>query len=357
MPLRRLALAGAMVATCGAISWALPWATAAAPVGSGEPATPWAPLVPSVPVDGGSPAQLQPPTLRSLTGPQPSTATLSGIPATVLDAYRRAAARSAGLDPNCHLPWQLLAAIGKVESGHAESGDVDARGTALRPILGPVLDGSNGTAAIPAVANTINTVDTNADTWARAMGPMQFIPSTWAAWGVDVIGAGAPDPENVYDATAAAADYLCGNGRDLSTPDGVSSAILSYNNSPRYLSVVLDWFRVYANGAVPVADQIDPAAVQDAAWTSAGPTTGPTAPPSPSGQPPSGVAPAPGRPTPPPKSTPAPNPPPAPDPIGGLAGGVGAVVAPVGGALANTAGAVGSVVKVTGTLGLGHFPS
>lgn len=73
--------------------------------------------------------------------------TESGIPATVLAAYRRAQTLIARTDPGCRLPWQLLAAIGKVESGQARGGRVDASGTTLSPILGPVLDG-NGFATI-----------------------------------------------------------------------------------------------------------------------------------------------------------------------------------------------------------------
>ncbi|MGW2846716.1 hypothetical protein ACWC5G_17575, partial [Streptomyces sp. NPDC001274] len=65
----------------------------------------------------------------------------AGIPATVLAAYRKAESDLARTAPGCRLPWQLLAAIGKVESGHAGGGRVDARGTTLTPILGPVLNG------------------------------------------------------------------------------------------------------------------------------------------------------------------------------------------------------------------------
>ncbi|NEE53572.1 hypothetical protein G3M55_54360, partial [Streptomyces sp. SID8455] len=89
------------------------------------------------------PAPLKPPR----AGEEPSSPLLdrvrseAGIPATVLAAYRNAERSLRRGDPGCRLPWQLLAAIGKVESGQAAGGRVDARGTTLTPILGPALDG------------------------------------------------------------------------------------------------------------------------------------------------------------------------------------------------------------------------
>ena len=73
-----------------------------------------------------------------------------GIPGIVLEAYQRAAQTMAASEPGCNLPWWLLAGIGKIESSQAENGEVDANGNTLRRILGPVLDGTNGSAAIPA---------------------------------------------------------------------------------------------------------------------------------------------------------------------------------------------------------------
>ncbi|NEE56115.1 lytic transglycosylase, partial [Streptomyces sp. SID8455] len=58
----------------------------------------------------------------------------AGIPASVLAAYKQAERTVAGTDPACRLPWQLLAAIGKVESGQARGGKVDANGTTPSPI-------------------------------------------------------------------------------------------------------------------------------------------------------------------------------------------------------------------------------
>ncbi|MBB1262460.1 lytic transglycosylase domain-containing protein, partial [Streptomyces alkaliterrae] len=136
----------------------------------------------------------------------------AGIPATVLDAYKKAEKALAKERPGCNLPWQLLAAIGKVESGHASGGAVDADGNTLRPIRGPVLDG-NGFALIKDTDKGAFDGDSRYD---RAVGPMQFIPSTWAGWGADGNGDGKSDPNNIYDAALAAGRYLCAAGRDLS---------------------------------------------------------------------------------------------------------------------------------------------
>ena len=72
----------------------------------------------------------------------------------------------------------------------------------VRPaILGPVLDGSDGNAAITDTDRGRYDGDTR---WDRAVGPMQFIPSTWASWGRDGNGDGTLDPENIFDAALAA---------------------------------------------------------------------------------------------------------------------------------------------------------
>jgi len=174
----------------------------------------------------------------------------AGIPATVLDAYRKAESALRRDAPGCHLPWQLLAAIGKVESGHAGGGRVDAHGTTLTPILGPVLDG-NGFAEVRDTDHGVYDGDPRYD---RAVGPMQFIPSTWAHWGRDGNGDGRRDPNNVYDAALAAGSYLCAGGRDLSLRADLDRAILAYNHSDTYLRTVLSWLEFYRKGIHPVAD-------------------------------------------------------------------------------------------------------
>ncbi|KPC81249.1 lytic transglycosylase domain-containing protein, partial [Streptomyces sp. NRRL S-4] len=189
------------------------------------------------------------------TGKEPSRAVVqtwaeAGVPATVLAAYRDAQSALGRSDPGCRLPWQLLAAIGKVESGHAGGGRVDAAGTTLSPILGPVLDGV-GFAEITDTDGGAYDGDTRYD---RAVGPMQFIPSTWARWGKDGNGDGREDPNNISDAALAAGHYLCAGSRDLSVGGDLDRAILSYNHSDTYLRTVRSWLDFYRKGVHPVAD-------------------------------------------------------------------------------------------------------
>ncbi|MYW64494.1 hypothetical protein GTY65_10495 [Streptomyces sp. SID8379] len=174
----------------------------------------------------------------------------SGIPATVLAAYRRAESSVARTDRGCRLPWQLLAGIGKVESGQARGGDVDAQGTTRHRITGPALNGK-GFALIRDTENGLWDGDTVYD---RAVGPMQFLPGTWRRWGADGNGDGTSDPNNIYDAALAAGHYLCAGGRDLGASGGLERAILSYNYSRDYLRTVLYWMEFYRTGVHSVPD-------------------------------------------------------------------------------------------------------
>ncbi|WP_406252283.1 lytic murein transglycosylase [Streptomyces atratus] len=174
----------------------------------------------------------------------------SGIPASILAAYKKAEQTLDDTDAACRLPWQLLAAIGKVESGQARGGRVDANGTTFSPILGPVLDG-RGFAMIKDTDNGAYDGDSTHD---RAVGPMQFIPSTWATWGQDGNGDGRKDPNNIYDAALAAGRYLCAGSRDLSLAADLDRAVLSYNHSDAYLRTVRSWFDYYNRGTHEIPD-------------------------------------------------------------------------------------------------------
>jgi transglycosylase-like protein with SLT domain len=209
----------------------------------------------------------------------PPGAGVADIPATVFAAYRAAEAAIARGEPGCHLPWQLLAAIGKVESVHARNGRVDAHGTASPPILGPRLNG-NGFANITDTDDGAYDGDTLFD---RAVGPMQFIPSTWARWGSDGNNDGRADPNNVFDAALAAGHYLCAGGRNLALPQAIDQAILSYNYSAQYLATVKSWFVYYKTGYRVVPDGSGP--VPPPPDSGGSPATSPTAPPSGPGAP------------------------------------------------------------------------
>ena len=112
--------------------------------------------------------------------------------------YRELYIESAGYCPG--LPWQVLSAIGQVESGHGRN-------------VGPSTAG--------------------------ALGPMQFMPATWAYSGVDGDGDGKADIMNPYDAVPAAALYLCRAGAANGT-QGLYDAIFSYNHADWYVKEVLD---------------------------------------------------------------------------------------------------------------------
>jgi hypothetical protein len=172
-----------------------------------------------------------------------------------LAAYHQAASVVGSADPACHVDWALLAAIGRVESNHARFGgnQLDATGVAQPGIIGIPLDGSNGTARILDTDNGLLDRDTTYD---RAVGPMQFIPGTWRAAGVDGNADGVRDPQNMSDAAASTAVYLCSGPGDLSRPDDLRSAILRYNPSDSYVRMVTSIAGAYRLGisALPAYD-------------------------------------------------------------------------------------------------------
>jgi membrane-bound lytic murein transglycosylase B len=170
-----------------------------------------------------------------------------GIPMIALSAYRSAEQKMAVEVPGCGVSWNLLAGIGRIESGHAGGGAVDARGTAVTPIYGPSLDGT-----LPGNEVIISSSAGNRLTYARALGPMQFLPGTWARYAADGDGDGVADPQNLFDSTLTAARYLCSGGLNLRDPAQVMAAILRYNNSTPYAQNVLGWAAAYATGVVPV---------------------------------------------------------------------------------------------------------
>lgn len=172
-----------------------------------------------------------------------------GIPGVVLKAYKLAATRVGSESPQCKLPWFLLAGIGRIESNHAGNGSVDAYGTTINPIAGPVLDGTlAGNQVIRDTDGGRIDGDAGHD---RAMGPMQFIPSTWASWGSDANGDGKADPNNVFDATYSAGRYLCAGVTDIMNERNKIAAVLRYNHSMEYVANVLSWAVAYSTGVMP----------------------------------------------------------------------------------------------------------
>jgi membrane-bound lytic murein transglycosylase B len=169
----------------------------------------------------------------------------TGIPARALTAYANAQLATDATQPGCHMSWTLLAGIGDVESAHGSAGGATllADGTTSTRILGPALDGSHDTVAIPATAEG-RQLDGD-PRWDHAIGPMQFLPSTWSHWGVSADG-GIPNPNDIDDAALTAARYLCAGGRDVATAPGWQAAIASYNAPTGYAVRVTEQANVYA---------------------------------------------------------------------------------------------------------------
>ncbi|MFI5690674.1 lytic transglycosylase domain-containing protein [Kribbella sp. NPDC051586] len=172
----------------------------------------------------------------------------NGIPNAALKAYSRAQQVLAQVDPSCHLPWTLVAAIGRVESNHGRFGGnaLNSQGVAIPGIFGPRLDGSSGMAKISDSDAGAFDGDGAFD---RAVGPMQFIPGTWRAMGVDGDGDGVRNPQDIDDAAMSTAVYLCSGKTDLSKASDVNSAVLRYNHSQQYVDLVVSIAKAYAGGS------------------------------------------------------------------------------------------------------------
>ncbi len=128
---------------------------------------------------------------RSQTGPMSFAA---------LESIWQAAGSAYGI------PWTVLAAINKVETNFGQN-------------LGPSSAG--------------------------AVGWMQFMPSTWARWGIDANGDGVADPDNPTDAIFSAARYLAGCGGQFD----IKRAVYCYNHASWYVNEVMGLAALYAWGA------------------------------------------------------------------------------------------------------------
>ena len=171
-----------------------------------------------------------------------------GMPVTALEAYAYAAKVAQVENPGCHLGWTTLAGIGMVEShnGTYHGATIAPNGDVTPPIRGVRLNGSHGNLTI---LDDSDARQPHSDPpYARAMGPMQFIPETWRVYGVDAHNDGIKSPDNIDDAALSAAGYLCFRGGDLATPRGWVTALRAYNNSDLYARTVRDWATAYAHG-------------------------------------------------------------------------------------------------------------
>jgi hypothetical protein len=200
------------------------------------------------------PASTQPGVPASTAGVAGQLAA-NGVPLVALTAYRNAERRMAVEQPGCGLSWSLLAAIGRVESNHGRFAGAQLLldGRSSPPVLGVRLDGRPRFGLIRDTDAGRLDGDTEFD---RAVGPMQFIPSTWASFAVDGDGDNVADPFDINDAALAAANYLCAAGRNLRTPAGLHAAVFSYNHSEDYVRLVLDLAAEYQRGVR--VDQLPP---------------------------------------------------------------------------------------------------
>lgn len=161
------------------------------------------------------------------------TADATGIPRRALEAYAGASVEVAARYPDCRIGWNTVAGIGAVESLHGiyQQSHIEPNGQVNPHILGPALNGAQGVMAIKDTDGGALDSDTR---WDRAVGPLQFIPSTWSYIGQDGNADGVKDPHNIDDAALTAAVYLCQNQRDMSTNAGWQQGVLSYNRSADY---------------------------------------------------------------------------------------------------------------------------
>ncbi|MCU1406724.1 MAG: murein transglycosylase [Glaciihabitans sp.] len=170
----------------------------------------------------------------------------TGIPERALAAYAGASLVLATENSACNLGWTTLAAIGKIESGHASHG-----GAVLQPdgysspaIVGPALDGGT----FMGISDTDGGAWDGDTQWDRAVGPLQFIPETWSYWGADGNGDGEANPNQIDDAALAAGRYLCHSG-NMSSVEGWRSAIFSYNHDNKYVDSIAEAANRYATAS------------------------------------------------------------------------------------------------------------
>ena len=171
-----------------------------------------------------------------------------GIDPVALQAYGYAELVLNHTTPGCALTWPTLAAIGWVESRHGQ-----ANGARLQPdgvvapeIIGPPLNGQGGTQHIADTDEGRLDQDSSYD---RAVGPMQFIPTTWELMAIDADNDGWRNPHDIDDAALAAGNYLCQGGRNLSVAQDWWNAILSYNDVAVYAQDVFDKSNEYGTAS------------------------------------------------------------------------------------------------------------
>jgi membrane-bound lytic murein transglycosylase B len=158
-------------------------------------------------------------------------------------AYENAIAVANADRTNCGVRYAVLAAVGSVESSIGKPTNRtyirDGDGRVEPPIFGVTLSGSDGNAEV--VDSDEGFYDDDPD-WDRAVGPMQFLPSTWYRIKADANGDGTKDPQSIDDAALGALHYLCLaiKGAPIDEGDNLAVALFSYNRSKSYVARVID---------------------------------------------------------------------------------------------------------------------
>jgi hypothetical protein len=228
-----------------AVSQQLPVESTPPKPGAGSsPIQPSLPPINPGPTGTAGPVQAGARPADALTGWAEQVGTRVGVPVVAVQAYGYAELVLRRTQPSCHLSWTTLAAIGKVESAHgsANGAVLGADGMAMPAIVGLPLDGKGGRQLIRDTDG--GSLDTDR-TFDRAMGPLQFVPTTWRENAVDADNNGITDPNDIDDASLAAATYLCRDGRDLAKPEDWWEGILSYNDVRPYAQKVFTEANAY----------------------------------------------------------------------------------------------------------------
>lgn len=229
---------------------AAPWAGASTGAASGADLTVAAQTAPAETAPSAQPTAPAPtaPAVTVAADPTWTAATAArvGIPARALQAYASAALTLAAQQPECGLGWNTLAGLGEIESAHGThaGGVLRVDGHPDPPIRGIALDGT----ASAAIADTDGGRLDGDAAWDRAVGPLQFIPSTWQRWGADANGDGVADPNQIDDAALAAGRTLCAAG-EMTSPTGWRRAVFSYNHLDSYVDDVAAVANAYARRA------------------------------------------------------------------------------------------------------------
>lgn len=250
VPVRRLRLALTATLTIASVTVVMhPW-TRPAPLQKVQQA-PIDTLVttaePSVPATSGGRVDV----VRDVA---PVAQTQTGdIPVTAMLAYQNAATVVGKVDRTCGLTWTLLAAVGGVESDHGREGGavLGDDGVSTPLIRGVALNGRGHLARVP----DTDAGRTDGDRrWDRAVGPMQFLPSTWSSVGVDADGDGRRSADDLDDAALGAAVFLCSAPGSLDTRAGRRVALHRYNPSTAYVTRVLALEHAYRTGDYALPD-------------------------------------------------------------------------------------------------------